>query len=145
MSIEIRAACAEDILALSEIEKNSFTDPWTADGLAAALDDRMGIFLAAFDGDSAVGYIIGSCDGFSGYIEKIAVDENCRRRGIGRLLLESFRKAMPEAAESISLEVRASNEAAVKMYKGFGFEQAGVRKGFYSSPKEDGIVMIYSC
>ena len=145
MNFTIDKALPEDMDGVFETEKSAFPDPWSKDGLTAALSDRLGIFLAAHDADGGIcGYIIGNCDGFSGYIEKIAAAEHCRRAGIGHALLTAFDKSLPDTAESISLEVRLSNKAALALYRGYGFEQAGIRKGFYSSPREDAAVMIYN-
>lgn len=127
---------------IAAMEDAAFSDPWSEKSLESALSDELNIFLADVSGDTVRGYIIGSCDGFSGYIERIAVGNEFRRCGVGTLLLNAFRDALPETAESISLEVRASNAPAIGLYGSFGFERAGVRRGMYSAPKEDGIVMI---
>ena len=86
----IRAANACDISQIAEIEKESFSDGWSADGLAAALEDSIGIFLVSEEQDMIAGYIIGSCDGENGYIEKLAVHPCRRRNGIALKLLEEF-------------------------------------------------------
>lgn len=130
------------IAEIAEIEKEAFSDPWSVKSLETALSEEMNIFLTDIYDGAVRGYIIGSCDGLSGYIERIAVASKFRKNGIGRALLSEFEKALPETAESISLEVRASNLPAIGLYGSFGFERAGVRRGMYSSPKEDGIVMI---
>lgn len=130
------------IAEISDMEGAAFSDPWSARSLEIALCDEMNIFLADVSEGKVRGYIIGSCDGFSGYIERIAVGNDFRRLGIGALLLSAFRDALPETAERISLEVRASNSPAIGLYGFFGFERAGVRRGMYAAPKEDGIVMI---
>lgn len=137
-------ALAEEcfISQIAEIEKAAFSDPWSERSLESALSDEMGIFLADISEGEVRGYIIGSCDGFSGYIERIAVNAAHRKKGIGKQLLCAFEKSLPKTAESISLEVRASNSPAIGLYGSFGFERAGVRRNMYSSPKEDGIVMI---
>ena len=65
-----------------------------------------------------------------------------RRKGIGDSLLEAFICTLPDTAEEIALEVRESNAPAIAIYKKNGFESVGIRKNFYSDPKENGIVMI---
>lgn len=142
MNIKVKPAVLDDIDKIYDTELVSFTDPWTREGLANALKEHFGIFLAAFDGDDFAGYIIGSYDGYSGYIEKTAVSPDHRRQGIGIMLLDSFEKALDNNADNISLEVRCSNEAAILLYEKAGFMRAGVRKNFYSFPKEDAFVMI---
>lgn len=130
------------ISQVAEIEKEAFPDPWSEKSLESVLSEETGIFLADISEGKVRGYIIGSCDGVSGYIERIAVSSAHRKKGIGTELLSEFEKALPETAESISLEVRVSNAPAVGLYGSYGFERAGVRRNMYSSPKEDGIVMI---
>lgn len=137
-------ALAEEcfISQIAEIEKVAFSDAWSEKSLESALSEKTNIFLADISEGEVRGYIIGSCDGFSGYIERIAVSAAHRKKGIGTELLSAFEKALPETAESISLEVRFSNSPAIGLYGSYGFERAGVRRNMYSSPKEDGIVMI---
>lgn len=130
------------ISQIAEIEGQAFADPWSEKSLESALSEENAIFLADVNDGEVRGYIIGSCDGFSGYIARIAVSAAHRKKGIGTQLLSAFVKALPETAEDISLEVRASNSPAIALYGSFGFERAGVRRNMYSSPKEDGIVMI---
>lgn len=127
---------------IGRLETEAFSDPWSERSLEAALGDEMNIFLADISDNSVRGYIIGSCDGFSGYIERIAVSSEFRKMGIGTALLAEFQKSLSVGSECISLEVRAFNLPAIALYGSFGFERAGVRRGMYSSPKEDGIVMI---
>lgn len=138
----IALAEAKYISQIAEIEKAAFSDAWSEKSLESALSEETNIFLADISEGEVRGYIIGSCDGSSGYIERIAVSAVHRKKGIGKQLLSAFEKALPETAESISLEVRASNSPAIGLYGSFGFERAGVRRNMYSSPKEDGIVMI---
>lgn len=72
----------------------------------------------------------------------IAVREAYRQRGIGELLLIS---AIDQAAElrahTVTLEVRVSNTSAQSLYTKYRFSQTGIRRGYYTDNKEDGIVM----
>lgn len=138
----IALAEAKYISQIAEIEKAAFSDAWSEKSLESALSEETNIFLADISEGEVRGYIIGSCDGSSGYIERIAVSVVHRKKGIGKQMLSAFENALPETAESISLEVRVSNSPAIGLYGFFGFERAGVRRNMYSSPKEDGIVMI---
>ena len=65
-----------------------------------------------------------------------------RRQGVARMLMEAFLAAVPDDVETIALEVRQSNTAAIALYRSFGFEKAGVRKRFYRDPVEDADVMV---
>jgi ribosomal-protein-alanine N-acetyltransferase len=88
--------------------------------------------------------------GFSGiwlmvdeaHVTNIAVRQPYRRRGIGELLLiATIDLARELKASSMTLEVRASNTAAQNLYSKYGFQQAGIRHGYYLDNKEDAIIM----
>lgn len=129
------------IAEIARLEQEAFTDSWSESSLESTLSSNS-YFLADISEGTVRGYLIGTCDGYSGYIERVAVGKAYRRMGIGKSLLDGFEKALPKSAESISLEVRISNEAAIALYEGFGFEQAGIRRNMYSNPREDAAVMI---
>lgn len=132
-----------DITDIARIEKESFSDPWTREGLIAALMSDNSLFLAAREENGRiVGYIIGLFDGNRGFIDNIAVDKAHRRKGAGMLLLKSFEARLGENAESVTLEVRESNTAAAELYAKAGYKAAGIRKDFYSNPRENAVVMI---
>lgn len=138
----IRKATEADIPQIAVIEADSFSDPWTENALCSQLSQAFGIFLAAEKGGKILGYMIGSQDGDSAFIEKIAAANPARRQGVGTALMKAFFAELPEEVCSAALEVRESNSAAQKLYSHFGFKAAGIRKDLYSSPRENGIVMI---
>ena len=125
----------EDIAA---IEKACFRHPWSADGLREELG--RGLFLAAVEDGVTVGYVGCQIVLDEGYITNIAVLPAFRRRGIAERLLG----ALLERAEGLSfvtLEVRESNRPAAALYEKMGFSRVGVRKGFYTEPTEDAVLM----
>src|SRR5687768_10885793 len=70
----------------------------------------------------------------------LAVDAGVRRRGVGRRLLETWLEyARARSARLVLLEVRRSNAAAIALYRALGFEEAGVRRGYYSDDGEDAL------
>ena len=76
------------------------------------------------------------------HITNIAVHPEHRRRGVGRLLMETLMKeAVILKMERMTLEVRVSNKAAISLYKSLGFEEGGIRKGYYSNDREDALIM----
>jgi ribosomal-protein-alanine N-acetyltransferase len=76
------------------------------------------------------------------HITNIAVRESYRRRGIGELLLISLIELSLELdAHLVTLEVRASNTAAQSLYAKYGFAQVGLRRGYYTDNREDGVLM----
>lgn len=76
-----------------------------------------------------------------GYIANIAVDPKWRRQGLAGELLEVYCRFAQAHLAFLTLEVRASNEAAIALYVKHGFVQAGVRKNYYQDPKEDALIM----
>ncbi|MGN0666905.1 MAG: ribosomal protein S18-alanine N-acetyltransferase [Huintestinicola sp.] len=144
MITDIGMAVSGDIPEIAEIEKEAFSDPWTADGLMRELENPLGIFLCCHDDrGSVLGYIAGSCDEYGGYIEKAAVSSAARRRGVGNALLDGFfRTAAKRSAKTVSLDVRESNGGARRFYLNYGFREEGTRRNFYSSPRENAVIMI---
>jgi ribosomal-protein-alanine N-acetyltransferase len=76
-----------------------------------------------------------------GYIANIAVEQAARRHGVASAMLDVFCRFGAENLAFLTLEVRASNQAAIALYEKHGFAQAGRRKNYYIQPKEDGIIM----
>ena len=75
-------------------------------------------------------------------ITNVAVDPDFRRQGMGEALMRALAdKAAQAGVARISLEVRVSNGAAIGLYRKLGFVDCGVRKNFYSAPREDGVIM----
>jgi len=76
------------------------------------------------------------------HIISIAVRKEYYRQGIGeRLLIALIELAMELGVRIITLEVRASNTAAQSLYSKYGFAQVGIRRGYYSDNREDGVLM----
>ena len=79
-----------------------------------------------------------------GEITNVAVSPEMRCHGIGGMLLaEAKKEAESRSVGRIVLEVRCSNDSAIRLYERNGFVNHGVRKGFYELPKEDAYIMIY--
>ena len=77
-----------------------------------------------------------------GELLRIAVDPAVRGRGLGRKLLEAVTETAGEdGIQTIFLEVRESNRAAVNLYRSAGFREIGRRRGYYHNPPEDAILM----
>lgn len=127
-----------------EIEKNSFTDPWSEKSFLLSLKNKDYLFLAAVSGETVCGYILGSVNGDFGYIDNIAVSSDFRRQGVGEMLLKEFIGYAEDSpyCSGVSLEVRQSNYPAISLYSKTGFKAAGKRARFYTDPDEDAVVMI---
>ena len=128
----------------AELERACFSEPWSRHALELLLTDEA-IGYACVENDSVIAYggmLIGP---FEGQITNVAVHPNHRRRGLGLAVVEALvREARERGLEQISLEVRTSNEAAIRLYERIGFSVAGVRRNFYRKPTEDACVMLLS-
>lgn len=130
-----------DLDKVAEMEKNFFSTPWSKAGFEESLRQSYSHFFVVVT-DEIVGYCGVHNLGGDGEISNVAVAEKCRGKGIGYEMLELAMEEMrKEGVEAFTLEVRASNTPAIKLYEKLGFEKAGVRKNFYDNPTEDAIIM----
>ena len=131
----------DDVLV---IEEAVFTSPWTRAMYLAELENH-GVsfcFLARDDDGRAVGFCSVWRVADELHINNLAVLPEVRRGGIGSTLLEHvLRHGADSGAQRATLEVRQSNDAARILYERFGFTVAGVRRGYYSKPVEDALVL----
>ncbi len=127
---------------LSELDRLCVgADGWSADSFRSECAKDNGIVLACFSGDTVIALLsaytaVGEAD-----ITSVAVRPEFRRRGLAYRLMENFEKLLPDDTESIFLEVRESNSAAIALYEKCGFQRLSIRKNFYSEPRENAAVM----
>ncbi len=127
---------------LAELEKLCFSRPWSQKALEDEADNPRAYFVTAVDGDKILGYGGMHCSHMECYIDNIAVFGHHRRKGVGSAIVEALAaEARRQRAEFISLEVRPSNRAAVALYTKLGFVEEGRRKGFYTDPTEDALIL----
>ena len=139
----ISRATAEQIEAIAAIERACFSDPWSAESFASLCEQGAPwiFFSARMDGEIC-GYAVASAVCDEGEIANIAVAPAWQRQGVGMMLLiATVHELIALGAESVYLEVRASNTAARRLYERSGFEVTGIRRGYYTLPREDAIVM----
>ena len=128
--------------AVLQIEERTSTTPWSLGLFLAECRREERLYLVALDGTSVVGFAGMLFVAGEGHITTIAVDPDRQGERIGtRLLLGLLRGAVDRDAGAVTLEVRASNDAALALYRRFGFAPAGVRKDYYSRPVEDALVL----
>ncbi len=142
ITMEILPMKEEHIKEITEIERLSFSVPWSENGLSAELENETAHFLSAVSGRKVLGYIgIHEICG-EAYITNVAVLPDYRRLGIGETLIDAATNGAKEReCEFISLEVRISNTPAIELYKKEGYNVVGQRKNFYSNPTEDAYIM----
>ena len=142
MQYTIVPVTADHLDQMEEIERLCFSDPWSRRLLSELLENEAAATLAAVGEDGAVlGYAGIQVVLDEGYIANIAVDPKWRRQGLAGELLEVYCRFAQAHLAFLTLEVRASNEAAIALYVKHGFVQAGVRKNYYQDPKEDALIM----
>ena len=138
--IIIRKAAAEDVAQIAKIEKASIPQPWSEAAFADAMTQENAVTLVAeFDGAIA-GFITGVFLFDNADIYSVATDEQHRKKGIGGKLLTAFFGVLPNEVETVGLEVRESNSAAISLYEKNGFERVGLRKNFYEQPREHAVL-----
>ncbi len=131
------------------LEKLCFSSPWSAQSLELLTNEGIGVgYLCLTPAAPNTEPVVTAYGGMlitvdEGQITNIAVHPDHRRQGLGSAIVRSLlRHAKDARLDSVSLEVRASNTAAINLYKEAGFVEMGRRKGFYQKPTEDALVMV---
>ncbi|MFP5204599.1 MAG: ribosomal protein S18-alanine N-acetyltransferase [Acidobacteriota bacterium] len=103
---------------------------------------RLALVATARETGAAVGFAVASLLAGEAELESIVIAAEWQRRGIGRLLLaELMDRLRRQNTRAVFLEVRASNHAALHLYRSFGFAETGRRARYYACPLEDGVTM----
>ena len=143
--MEVRICDALDVHVpqIEAIEQACFSVPWTSGQILSQLKDDTHEFLAALDNTGKVlGYVGMMTVLDEGYIANVAVDPAHRRRGIGDRLIERLTEIAAERRLSfVTLEVRAGNRPAIALYEKHGFVPVGLRRNYYTQPREDALLM----
>ena len=127
---------------IAALERECFSTPWSEAMLTEVLFDSQASFIVAESEDGGVlGYAGLQVVLDEGYIDNIAVEPNARRHGVADELLDVFCRFGEANLAFLTLEVRASNQAAIALYEKHGFTQAGLRKNYYEKPREDAVIM----
>jgi len=136
-----RLSCMS-IADLVEIEDESSPAPWSRNLFAQEFSNKSGSVFGARVQGKLVGFLICRILGDTAHIMNVAVRTHCRRRGIGReLLAYSLREFYAHGVAWATLEVRASNSAAQRLYESLGFREVGGRERYYSDNNEDAVIM----
>ena len=131
----------EWIPKVAELERNSFSQPWSEQSLRDVFENPLFAFHLAVEGDTLLGYGGAYYAGDEANVTNIAVARESRGKGVGTALVKAILKeAEKRGAERAFLEVRGGNAPAIHVYEKCGFVRKGVRKNFYTEPAEDGYV-----
>lgn len=132
-----------DVKAVHAIEQAVFVAPWTEESFHYEMNDNE---YACYIVAEADGALIGFCGMWMVFgdvqITNVAVIEQARGLGVGEGLMKTaMATAKAHAMENMSLEVRVSNYVAQSLYRKLGFQDGGIRKGYYTDNQEDALVM----
>ena len=118
MNWNIRAMTAADVPQVAAMERACFSDPWPEQVIAKELENELSLWLVAAKGEMVLGYV-----------------------GSQTVLGEADMMNLAVGAELLTLEVRDSNEAAIRLYAALGFTEIGRRPNYYFHPKEDARIL----
>lgn len=138
----VREMTADDVETVSKIESEVFSMPWSAkDFLEMVEADYAYYYVAEWDGE-----IVGCCGirniAGEGEITNVVVAPRFRKKGIAFKMMEYMLEKAAEIGITVcTLEVRVSNQPAIRLYERLGFKGEGVRPHFYDKPDEDALIM----
>ena len=142
MEYTIRTLNKADLEQAAALEQRIFSEPWSLKSFEDALEQKGNIYIAAKVEEKLIGYCGLWGVAGEGQIYNVAVAPEYRSRKIGEALIkELLDRGKKQGLTAFTLEVRKSNDHAIRLYQKFGFESAGIRKNFYDLPKEDAVIM----
>ena len=132
----------DHVVQVARLEQLCFSAPWSENAVTGELTNPLSCWLVAVEGEQVCGYVgsqavLGEAD-----MMNIAVDPIYRRKGIAKQLVEALIKELKATGNyQLTLEVRASNEPAINLYRSMGFVQVGLRPKYYTKPTEDALIL----
>ena len=133
---------ADHVLQVAQLEKLCFSDPWSENSVAGELRNDLAHWLVALEEENVAGYIgsqtvMGETD-----MMNVAVHPEHRRKGIAEALVKALVADLKDmGSHALTLEVRASNESAIALYRKLGFGEVGRRRNYYRNPREDALIL----
>jgi len=138
----IRPMQFTDLEAVAEIERRTYTMPWSPAVFSGQLARETAVCFVCEVDHRLVGYLLADMFVDVWHLMNLAVDEPFRRRHVAADLLEAyFGLTERHGHRGHTLEVRVSNTAAIELYRSFGFVSTGVRPRYYSDDREDAAIM----
>lgn len=140
--LHIRAMDAADLPRVVEIEKACFGERWTLGAFLNELSNQASCYFVEEVDDELIGYAGYWLILEEAHITTIGVDPKRQGHGYGEvMLLHLIEHAAKAGAKWLTLEVRASNVVAQKLYEKYGFTSLGRRRGYYQDNNEDALIM----
>lgn len=138
----LRAMTTDDADAIAALEAKCFAMPWSREDFWREVKNELATYIVA-ELDGKIAAYAGAWVSFNqAEVMNVAVEPELRGKGIGTILFGELIKAVKlRGATSITLEVRPSNTAAIKLYENFGLKSVGRRKGYYLDNGEDALIM----
>lgn len=141
--MRMRKMTASDLPEVLTIERKNYQFPWGEDIFKDCFKAGYSCWVCE-EMDKVLGYSLLSLAVDEAHILNISVDPAEQKQGIGRKMLEHLIEAVRGRAETVFLEVRPSNTAAIALYQDVGFNEIGVRKDYYpaeNNGREDAIML----
>jgi len=140
--LTFRAMTTEDADAVAEIEEKSFAMPWKRDDFWREAQNELATYIVGELDGKIVAYAGAWVSFNQAEVMSVAVVPELRGQGVGTILFgELIKSVKARGATAITLEVRPSNTAAIKLYQSFGLRSVGRRRGYYLDNGEDALIM----
>ncbi|AIM16792.1 MULTISPECIES: ribosomal protein S18-alanine N-acetyltransferase [Neobacillus] len=133
----------EDINQVYEVEKASFTTPWSIEAFYNELyNNKFAVYIVLEQDHRVIGYSGMWLVIDEAHVTNVAILPEYRGRKLGEAMMRKLMAVAREmGAKSMTLEVRVTNEVAQSLYRKLGFQNGGIRKNYYSDNQEDALVM----
>lgn len=140
---QIRCMTAADVDTVMIIERSVYPFPWTEGIFRDCLLVGYGCWIIERDAENH-GYCVMMVGGGDAHVLNLCVKPESCGQGLGRIMLaHMIDKARHLAVETLLLEVRPSNHAAIQLYNSVGFNEIGIRKDYYPAKngREDALIL----
>ncbi len=144
VDFEIRSLAATDLDAIEAIEVRAYPTPWSRNMFIGELAKPTSICLGAYAAEEGqlIGYVVASRYVDAWHVMNVCVNPDLQGNGIAGVLLERFFEITDrDGRRGYTLEVRVSNERAIRLYERLGFVSRGIRRAYYTDNREDAHVM----
>lgn len=143
MNVELRRMRTDDLGDVLRNERRGYTHPWSEGIFRDCLGHGYECWVL-IEGSKTIGHGILSVAAGESHLLNVCVNPDCQGNGFGRVLVEHMlARAAAMKASTVFLEVRPSNIIAFQLYEKLGFNEVGVREGYYPAftGREDAIVL----
>lgn len=126
------------VRAIADLESRCFLDAWSEDSCRDSLQRAYNLGFTLWDDNRFCGYLLANMIQGDSELLRVAVPEELRGRGYGRLLLTTYLQLASASCERSILEVRSQNAVAKRLYEQLGYRYLTTRRDYYRNPKDDG-------